>query len=522
ERSDANGDGYLTASELGMYLGDRVTNLTESAQTPRYGKLRDRDFDRGDFVFALPTAPGSGSGPTDGAQENEIVFWNLIKDSDNSNEYAAYLSQFPDGQFSQQAMVRQNKLQQSANLTLSREEFIQQGSFEFLPINRDLVTLAETVVYEIPHMDSSIVGRLPEGARVWGLGEYKAPEGNWYDVSMSGVRVGFVPGRQVKSINQTDRVVQVDEAGEISDSSRIDGQLSRMMYGILSEPSSNDAAAELDPSVTNETLKTAEQGTPIASALTQSSTPPAQQVDEVVRLAEIEVSSTSEDNPIDEVSVPVKDTVNLTSADTGPDEREVIDIVDSGSPPNASQALFVETEPEPGILETQSSSVDDLTLLPLEALDAEQVQKDLNEVAGNGAVAEAEAIAADQDKVAVTPAELAEAPVRNMQDSDASVIDKSDVVAQADTSTLSTTLSATAPETSEAVTDAVEDTVAVIDDTKEIAQKQATVDPQSTGLYARRYLVAAAKGNVGAQLSLGYMYENGDHVLKDLGEAEKW
>jgi TPR repeat protein len=554
ERSDANGDGYLTASELGMYLGDRVTNLTESAQTPRYGKLRDRDFDRGDFVFALPTAPGSGSGPTDGAQENEIVFWNLIKDSDNSNEYAAYLSQFPDGQFSQQAMVRQNKLQQSANLTLSREEFIQQGSFEFLPINRDLVTLAETVVYEIPHMDSSIVGRLPEGARVWGLGEYKAPEGNWYDVSMSGVRVGFVPGRQVKSINQTDRVVQVDEAGEISDSSRIDGQLSRMMYGILSEPSSNDAAAELDPSVTNETLKTAEQGTPIASALTQSSTPPAQQVDEVVRLAEIEVSSTSEDNPIDEVSVPVKDTVNLTSADTGPDEREVIDIVDSGSRPNASQALFVETEPEPGILETQSSSVDDLTLLPLEAedvvaspaikaqpakelekvdavvasvqvleaLDAEQVQKDLNEVAGNGAVAEAEAIAADQDKVAVTPAELAEAPVRNMQDSDASVIDKSDVVAQADTSTLSTTLSATAPETSEAVTDAVEDTVAVIDDTKEIAQKQATVDPQSTGLYARRYLVAAAKGNVGAQLSLGYMYENGDHVLKDLGEAEKW
>ena len=35
ERSDANADGYLTASELGMYLGDRVTNLTESAQTPR-------------------------------------------------------------------------------------------------------------------------------------------------------------------------------------------------------------------------------------------------------------------------------------------------------------------------------------------------------------------------------------------------------------------------------------------------------------------------------------------------------
>ena len=514
ERSDANADGYLTASELGMYLGDRVTNLTESAQTPRYGKLRDRDFDRGDFVFALPTAPDSGSGPTDGAQENEIVFWNLIKDSDSSNEYAAYLSQFPNGQFAQQATVRQNQLQQSANLSLPREEFIQQGSFEFVSINRDLITLQETLVREIPHKDSSIVGRLPEGTRVWGLGEYIASTGNWYDVSISGVRVGFLPGGQVKSIDQTDRYVQVDETGEISDSSRIDDQLSRMMYEMLSESSSDAALAELDvqnktavskdPLATNETMKTAEQDMPITSALTQPATPQDQQVDEVVRLAETEVSSTSEDNPIDEVSVAVNEIVNHTSAETGPDEREAIDIVDSGSPLDATQALFVETEPEPGTLETQPSSTDDLAQQPLEMedavasraaaaqpakeqgkadavvatvqvteeLDAELLQKDLNQVAGKAAVAEAEPIAADQDKVAVI--------------------------------------------------DEAKATLTTIDDAKEIARKQTTVDPQSVGLYARRYLVAAAKGNVGAQLSLGYMYENGDHVLKDLGEAEKW
>ncbi|MEC7369785.1 MAG: caspase family protein [Pseudomonadota bacterium] len=514
ERSDANADGYLTASELGMYLGDRVTNLTESAQTPRYGKLRDRDFDRGDFVFALPTAPDSGSGPTDGAQENEIVFWNLIKDSDSSNEYAAYLSQFPNGQFAQQATVRQNQLQQSANLALSRQEFIQQGSFEFVSINRDLITLQETLVREIPHTDSSIVGRLPEGTRVWGLGEYKASTGNWYDVSISGVRVGFLPGGQVESIDQTDRYVQVDETGEISDSSRIDDQLSRMMYEMLSESSSDAAVAELDvqnktavskdPLATNETMKTAEQDMPIASALTQSTTPQDQQVDEVVRLAETEVSSTSEDKPIDEVSVAVNEIVNHTSAETGPDEREVIDIVDSGGPLDVTQALFVETEPEPGTLESQPSSTDDLGQQPLEMedtvaspaaaaqpakeqgkadavvatvqvteeLDAELLQKDLNQVAGNAAVAEAEPIAADQDKVAVI--------------------------------------------------DEAKATLTTNDDAKEIARKQTTVDPQSVGLYARRYLVAAAKGNVGAQLSLGYMYENGDHVLKDLGEAEKW
>jgi len=50
-KADANRDGYVTGSELGLFLTDRVTNLTQSRQTPRYGKLRDEDWDRGDFVF---------------------------------------------------------------------------------------------------------------------------------------------------------------------------------------------------------------------------------------------------------------------------------------------------------------------------------------------------------------------------------------------------------------------------------------------------------------------------------------
>ena len=56
ERADANRDGYLTGSELGLFLTDRLTNLTESRQTPRYGKLRDEDWDRGDFVFQVASS----------------------------------------------------------------------------------------------------------------------------------------------------------------------------------------------------------------------------------------------------------------------------------------------------------------------------------------------------------------------------------------------------------------------------------------------------------------------------------
>ncbi len=57
-QADANGDGYLTASELGLFLSDSVTNYSNRRQTPRYGKLNDPNFDRGDFVFQLtPSRP---------------------------------------------------------------------------------------------------------------------------------------------------------------------------------------------------------------------------------------------------------------------------------------------------------------------------------------------------------------------------------------------------------------------------------------------------------------------------------
>ncbi len=62
ELADANRDGYLTASELGLFLSDRVTNLTLANQTPRYGKLRDPDWDRGDFVLTTPRAGEQASG----------------------------------------------------------------------------------------------------------------------------------------------------------------------------------------------------------------------------------------------------------------------------------------------------------------------------------------------------------------------------------------------------------------------------------------------------------------------------
>ena len=49
--ADMTGDGYITGSEMGMYLADNVVNYTRRGQHPQYGKINNPDLDQGDFIF---------------------------------------------------------------------------------------------------------------------------------------------------------------------------------------------------------------------------------------------------------------------------------------------------------------------------------------------------------------------------------------------------------------------------------------------------------------------------------------
>jgi len=51
--ADLTGDGYITGSELGMYLSDKVVNYTHRRQHPQYGKINNPELDRGDFLFVV-------------------------------------------------------------------------------------------------------------------------------------------------------------------------------------------------------------------------------------------------------------------------------------------------------------------------------------------------------------------------------------------------------------------------------------------------------------------------------------
>jgi hypothetical protein len=61
---DRNNDGYVTGSELGIFLEDTVINYTRGAQHPQYGKIREPYLDKGDFVFQLPQKPSPVPTPT--------------------------------------------------------------------------------------------------------------------------------------------------------------------------------------------------------------------------------------------------------------------------------------------------------------------------------------------------------------------------------------------------------------------------------------------------------------------------
>jgi formylglycine-generating enzyme required for sulfatase activity len=69
--ADLNRDGFITGSELGDFLQTTVVNYTSNYQHPQYGKIRNPNLDKGDFVFVLGVPSNSASGNYVGAVKTE-------------------------------------------------------------------------------------------------------------------------------------------------------------------------------------------------------------------------------------------------------------------------------------------------------------------------------------------------------------------------------------------------------------------------------------------------------------------
>ena len=191
ERADANGDGYITASEIGLFLTDRVTNLTQSRQTPRYGKLRDKDWDRGDFVFQVASAAPPravappvpyGARPSGGSAE--LLFWESIKDSKRASDHAAYLRQYPNGTFADLARsrAREFKPQQTASLP--------PASVQVEELDASYVALKTANVRSEPTTASAKLGSIARDAGVTVTGTVAG--GKWLRIERPGGQVGYI------------------------------------------------------------------------------------------------------------------------------------------------------------------------------------------------------------------------------------------------------------------------------------------------------------------------------------------
>jgi len=138
-KGDLNEDGYVSGTELGLYLQNEVPKHTD--QTPQFGKIKDFDLSQGDFVFVLPRAQvakaptgtemrslagaGDGSPITVDASVLELEFWQSIKDSNNPDMYQAFLDKFPEGTYvalARQRLVEIDQQKRNAELERQRQE----------------------------------------------------------------------------------------------------------------------------------------------------------------------------------------------------------------------------------------------------------------------------------------------------------------------------------------------------------------------------------------------------------------
>nr|VFJ42546.1 MAG: Formylglycine-generating enzyme, required for sulfatase activity, contains SUMF1/FGE domain [Candidatus Kentron sp. DK] len=111
-KADLYPDGYVTGTELGFYLQSEVPRYVR--QSPQFGKIRDYELSRGDFVFVSARKRGDGASvridpPVAEASALEIAFWNSIKESNDPDEYRIFLKKFPRGAFAELAEARMKK-----------------------------------------------------------------------------------------------------------------------------------------------------------------------------------------------------------------------------------------------------------------------------------------------------------------------------------------------------------------------------------------------------------------------------
>ena len=130
---DTDGDRYITAIELGEFLQKSVVNYSRNAQHPQYGKIRNPNLDKGDFVFALSKSLQKKDStiakiaPATSAFLPDDEMWKEMKNSKNAEDFEDFLTAFPESKLAHAARLKLRKikrLQKEDKLESSSEDSI--------------------------------------------------------------------------------------------------------------------------------------------------------------------------------------------------------------------------------------------------------------------------------------------------------------------------------------------------------------------------------------------------------------
>lgn len=511
ERSDANGDGYVTASELGMFLGDRITNLTQSVQTPRYGKLRDKDYDRGDFVFVLPEGAAGSSGlelapKTASVQAStQITFWKSIEKSNNIGSFEAYLKQYPKGSFVTLARLRITELQQQLQPKAPRPREV----FEVAFLDRDFEASRVANVRESPFPTANKVARLEKGALVWAIGETETKGGKWYKVARDGLELGFVYAPLLK------------------ETSRVDGEMVvkplALPEPVVSEKAQAEEVAEQQPETTTEERPSVAESAPAAKPVSTRQLL-SLLVDDLLDPVEQKVVATVAEQRAEQPS-----RIEVTSRSTPSG------ITSSGSTPSGSNPGGRSAGQTPGIdrsiseqsrpagqivssnqqLAQRVASLDHVARQPV-ATGKHVVMQAQTTESGRHQAAQQASIESPRVTSSTSPAMVTD-PTRTA--AVAAVVEKDSPSAGVSPQT------ASQPSKQRSVAKTVVKSSEVGQTAQQVAllQTEARTTPaKKPSDYIKRYIAAADSGNVRAQTSLAYMYETGQQVEVNKQQAVFW
>ncbi len=194
ERADINSDGYLTASELGFFLSDRVTNLTQANQTPRYGKLRDKDYDRGDFILAVIKEQKLLADKTLSLQsaQTENLLWESARALDTVDAYQVYIDKYPRGMFINMAKMAQRSLMDKGEDAEQQPEAPPRRSiheYDITAVNNTLYATTTLMARRQPYTDREPVAEIRKGTQLKVIGQVSGLPDAWLQIFNEGEKL---------------------------------------------------------------------------------------------------------------------------------------------------------------------------------------------------------------------------------------------------------------------------------------------------------------------------------------------